>query len=67
MGLADTVVEGVTTPGILSNIGSVFTSLFGWIPSLFNAITENDLLLLAVGISITGVVISVAIGIFKRV
>ena len=60
-------VYGVNTPGILSNIGSVLTKMFSWIPSLFDAITENPLLLLAVGISVTGIVISAAIGIFKRV
>lgn len=67
MGLLDTTVGEVTTPGILSNIGSVLTKMFSWIPSLFDAITENPLLLLAVGISVTGIVISAAIGIFKRV
>lgn len=67
MGLLDTTVGEVTTPGILSNIGSVMGKLFDWIPEMFDAITENPLLLLAVGISVTGIVISTAIGIFKRV
>ena len=67
MGLLDTTVGEVTTPGILSNIGSVLSSVFDWIPEMFDAITGNPLLLLAVGISVTGIVISAAIGIFKRV
>ena len=52
---------------LLSNIGSVVTWIFGKIPTMLDAIVDNDLLLLAVGVAITGTVIAVAISIFKRV
>lgn len=52
---------------LLSKIGDVVTWIFGKVPTMLNAIVDNDLLLIAVGVSITGVVIAAAIGIFKRV
>lgn len=52
---------------LLTSLGTVLTQIFAWIPELFDAIVANDLLLLAVGVSVTGIVISMAIGIFKRV
>lgn len=52
---------------LLTSIGSVFTAIVSYIPELFDMIVENDLLLLAVGVSLTGIVVSMAIGIFKRV
>lgn len=52
---------------LLSKLGDVVTWIFARIPTMFNAIVDNELLLIAVGVSITGVVIAAAIGIFKRV
>ena len=52
---------------LLTSLGSVVTAVFGWLPDMFDTIVDTPLLLLAVGISITGVVIGMAIGIFKRV
>ena len=52
---------------LLTSLTSVVTKVFDWLPTMFDTIVDTPLLLLAVGISITGVVISMAIGIFKRV
>lgn len=70
LALTGTGTSGAITLGDIlgtNGIGGVVTWLFGKIPTLFNAIVANDLLLIAVGVSLTGVVVAMAIGIFKRV
>ena len=64
-GEEEEVLTGIAL--LLSKIGDVVTWIFGKIPTMLDAIVDNDLLLLAVGVAITGTVIAVAISIFKRV
>lgn len=59
--------KGKSMSALLTSLGSVVTQVFSWLPDMFDTIVDTPLLLLAVGISITGVVIGMAIGIFKRV
>lgn len=51
-----------TLSSILTDLGSIFTAVFGWVPTVFEAILGNPLLFLMIAIGIP----FIAIGVVKR-
>jgi len=54
--------EGVTLASILSDIGSIITSAFGWVGTAVTTITSNPIILLSAIIGFVGL----GIGLLKR-
>lgn len=52
----------VTLSSILTDLGSIFTAVFGWVPTVFQTILGNPLLFLMIAIGIP----FIAIGVVKR-
>lgn len=52
----------VTLSSILTDLGSIFTAVFGWVPTVFETILGNPLLFLMIAIGIP----FIAIGVVKR-
>ena len=48
--------------GILSTVGSVFTSAIGWVQTVATTVTETPILLLFATLSLVGL----GVGMFKR-
>lgn len=55
-------LEAVTLSSILTDLGSIFTAVFGWVPTVFETILGNPLLFLMIAIGIP----FIAIGVVKR-
>lgn len=54
--------SGVTLASILSDIGSIITSAFGWVGTAVTTITSNPIILLSAIIGFVGL----GIGLLKR-
>ncbi len=57
-----TEVAAASLDGILTNIGSLFTSAMGWMGAVGTAVVSNPILL----IGVAGGFVGIGVGLFKR-